>query len=268
MPETEREMDASDDPIEFIKKRLPGKLIGSHDWIKSVYYDDYNKLLARFQYNQSMMNQPIHHIGELSSTPVDPVLTLADEYYECPKSSTVLFDNRITLTTRALLAVRNYIMSQDVFDLSVVPTVETETVMKCLPFMEKIGSYWVTKKDMNRERPMLTKDIHILRDPLPSFCLYRLIVWQTVSLDRPEVKCVFERNDMYAIDVATEFLTDKTIRGLRSATKILFITSNATLPHFMFTDLTRVQAYALAIIRHFKNRKRFEFYYYNTSKSS
>lgn len=240
---------SSENPAEYIKIHCQEKLqgFGNAAWVKMVYYEEYTELLRYFQYQQ--------HILSLS---VDDML--------------VLYRDRMKHTTnvsRAELAVRRYLQTQDINDLALVP--ETEINEYCSRVMEKVGDFWIPKEHKKRQGELYTTNASMIRDPNPSFSLYRICVYkQHVPVQKVTV---LDKIDCEMIRIPAQkshFMTNTTIKMIlqqvNTTNKICFIANSIQdrnrlvyLPHWIYANVSIVQGYATCISRMFK-RYTFEYY--------
>jgi len=234
----------SSDPALFVKMHLQDKLVGldTLEWVKMVYYEEYTILLKRYQYNQNILSLPVNKMLQLFQRNQEDI---RDEFYAGPMD-------------RCTLALRAYLVSQDVYDLSAVPTEEMEKFMSKLDWMEKVGDFWVPKTSYKR-RTLQSTSTDVIRDPYPSFSLYRMCVYRRKAVF-PEKVTILEKLDqeMIRIPIHTHFLTNAMIKLIRESplNKVCFITNSKTelkkatqLEHFIYSNVTIAEGYALCISR-------------------
>lgn len=238
------ELKNSPDPALFVKEHLQDKLVGldTLEWVKMIYYEEYTLLLKRYQYNQKILSLPVNKMLQLFHRKHEDI---QDEFYAGP-------------VDRCTLALRAYLVSQDIQDLYTVPTEEMQIFMSKLEWMEKVGDFWVPKTSYKR-RGLQSTSADVIRDPYPSFSLYRMCVYRRKA-ERPIKVNILDKLDeeMIRIPIHTHFLTNAMIKVIRESplNKVCFITNSKTelkkatqLEHFIYSNLTIVQGYALCVSR-------------------
>ena len=289
------ELEASSNPGQYVRERIykeyPTKLGLIED--KYLFYEEYSRIYTLYDYDPVVLTWQPATVVRLSTEPPDPLLTIRDPHYANPIQLSRLFPDRmcfgascnkciaspeqnivhyhisdnsqaITVSIRAILSVRTYIFSQDIYDLRTAPTEEVETVFSNLPFMEKVGSFWVPVNVSNRIR---TTRMDIPIDSLPSFGLYRMLISPIYYQHPPPTVTLTEKvpENSLIIRLPDDFLLPSMCTKIQACQfntiQIVFQTNSVeeekrilSLPHFVFSNLTRIQGYAAAIRTLFTDR--------------
>jgi hypothetical protein len=236
--------------IDVILKSCPEKAARA----TFAHFLDYNRVLRLYQCDPSVLTwTPLRVKRALSGKP-DPLATIADEVYSLPRERP-----SPEISIRALAAVRRYMLSQDPFDLDLAPDGEIEAVMRQLPFMAKVGAFWVPVK--RSRATVLTRTMDAPRDAMPSFSILRSIVRRQVCAVIPDISSDGSSSSSSSssdveIILPEQFLTDATLARIRAAgPHIVFITKTrqeyvrlTSVRHYAYTNLTYVQGYAAAIL--------------------
>ena len=289
------ELEASSNHGQYVREKLYNDYPSKRGLVedKYLYHEEYSRISALYDYDPVIMTWPPDLVVRLYMNPPDPLLTIRDPYYanpvqlgrlfpdhfcygvtcmQCSAAPEVNFiryhssDNSMqVLSIRAILSVRAYISSQDVHDLRSAPLEETEIIFSNLPFMEKVGSFWVPINVSNRIR---TSRMDIPTDASPSFGLYRMLISPLHYQNQPPHVCVADQAPLNSIiiQLPDDFLIPSIKKKIQTCQYntccIVFHTISIedekriqVLPHFVFSNLTRIQGYATAIRTLFHERK-------------
>lgn len=290
------ELEASPNPGQYVRERIyidyPMKIGLVED--KYLYHEEYSRISALYEYDPVVLTWPPSVVVRLYTEPPDPLMTIRDPYYANPVQLCRLFPERfcygaacrnccsaapdpnvlryhpsdythvVSISIRAILSIRSYIFSQDIQDLRTAPIEEIETVFSHIPFMEKVGSFWVPVDVSNRIR---TARIDIPTDATPSFGLYRMLVSPIYYQHPPPAVLVVDQAPVNSVMIRLpdDFLIPSTCTKIQACQynpcNIVFQTNSIeeekrvqNLPHFVFSNLTRIQGYATAIRALFAER--------------
>lgn len=241
----------TDDVIKYIDTFLPWLTIPSTLRFTNLY----NQVFHLYSNNKIVFEWDIQRINDILTNPPCPFKTILNDVYINP----IYAQNTRGCSIRAIAAVRNYIISQDILDLDVVPSYESEAVFLELEkeslFIKK-GFYWIPTQLNTKQK--ITPSMY------PSFLSYDRnpeqndahfigpMVVKVDSIVNNNTNCMFigPVNEQLGDIKVERYLTNETKRKLSFTSTIYFVTEGwqeellwYEMKHWYYKNMTRMQGY-------------------------
>lgn len=159
-------MNRTENIVSYVEENLPWLACRIPAHVR--YIDQYNRVYNLLSNHKSIFQWSPERIQSFQIP--CPFLSILEDAYINP----VFIEPGHTrgCTVRAILAVRNYVISQDILDLEVAPVEEVERVMNELEkesLFSKCGEYWIPTKFGTKSQSILYPSFSFyLMNPIPS----------------------------------------------------------------------------------------------------
>ena len=279
-------LNESIDPIEFLKDNFPKKLKSMKNNIELyTNLNDYNRAFTLYgRQHVELFEKPFDFIKDLLDKSNDPLKTMNDEYWPNPHSVLLhepSIDREVFLkghNPRTLTAFRNYLITEDIICLDVVPN---EYIHKLaielikLKVIKPYGSYFLPKKFKHVKQLTKFPSLHTtFNELLPKKNTFNETLPVIVELDllindKSTVHVflyqAFKEKMIYNSNYCNKVLCEK-----NNLKRVIFIFDSyqsfllaSKTEHYNFSNISRLQFVAHSINKVCKNKLLFNSYINN-----